>query len=99
MKILEARFKTSKSRKEYEELAQHGAHTWAEIPSLRWKIYGFNEEESMAIGIYLFDDVQVMNSQMTYLREALIKTEHVSELEMKVWDVQEDLSKITRAPI
>jgi len=53
----------------------------------------------MATGIYLFDDVQAMNSHMAYLREGADKSDHVSDFEMMVWDVQEALSKITGAPI
>jgi len=97
MKILEARFRTAKSRKEYEESQK--PHNYAEMPGLRWKIYAFNDEKSMATGIYLFDDVQAMNSHMAYLRERANKSDHVSDLEMIVWDVQEALSKITGAPI
>ena len=97
MMILETRFKTSKSRKEYEE--SQNPYKYAEMPGFRWKIYGFNDEKSMATGIYLFDDVQAMNSHMAYLRERANKSDHVSDLEMIVWDVQEALSKITGAPI
>jgi len=93
MKILEARFKTAKSRKEYEESAKPQRY------GARWKIYAFNDEKSMATGIYLFDDVQAMNSHMAYLREGADKSDHVSDFEMMVWDVQEALSKITGAPI
>jgi len=95
--ILEARFKTSMSRKEYEESQK--PHMYAEMPGLRWKIYAFNDEKSMATGIYLFDDVQAMNSHMAYLRERADKSDHVSDLEFMVWDVQEALSKIARSPI
>jgi len=97
MMILETRFKTSKSRKEYEESQK--PHKYAEMPGLKWKIYAFNDEKSMATGIYLFDDVQAMNYHMSYLRERADKSDHVSDLEMIVWDVQEALSKITGAPI
>ena len=97
MMILEARFKVAISRKEYEESAN--PHKYADMPGLRWKIYAFNEEESMATGIYLFDDVQAMKSQMAYLRAAADQVDHVSDLEMMVWDVQEALCKITGAPI
>jgi len=97
MMILEARFKTAKSRKEYEESQK--PHKYAEMLGLRWKIYAFNDEKSMATGIYLFDDVQAMNSHMANLRERANKSDHASDFEMIVWDVQEALSKITGAPI
>jgi len=97
MMILEARFKVAISREEYEESAN--PHRFADMPGLRWKIYAFNDEESMGTGIYLFDDVQVMNSYMANLREMADQVDHVSDFEMMVWDVQEALCKITGAPI
>ena len=99
MMILEARFKVAISREEYEESQKPKAPKYAEMPGLRWKIYAFNDEKIMATGIYLFDDVQAMNSHMAYLRERLKKSDHASDLEMIVWDVQESLSKIAGAPI
>ena len=93
MKILEARFKVSISREEYEETAKPQRY------GSRWKIYGFNEEESMGTGIYLFDDEEAMKSHMENLRQMVQVVEYVSDLEMNVWDVQEVLCKITNAPI
>jgi hypothetical protein len=99
MKILEARFKVSISREEYERSASPGAQKWAEMPGLRWKIYAFDDESSMATGIYLFDDEEVMRAHMENLRKMEKVVEHASDLEMQVWDVQEALCKITNAPI
>jgi hypothetical protein len=93
MKILEARFRTAKSRKEYEESAKPQRY------GARWKIYGFNDDTSMGTGIYLFDDEEAMKAHMVNLREMANQRDHVSNLEMMVWDVQEALSKITGAPI
>ena len=99
MKILEARFKVSISREEYERSASPGAQTWAEMPGLRWKIYGFDDEASKATGIYLFDDEEAMRAHMENLTKMEKAVNHASDLEMQVWDVQKDLSKVTRGPI
>jgi len=99
MKILEARFKVSISREEYERSASPGAQRWAEMPGLRWKIYGFDDEKSLATGIYLFDDEGAMRAHMENLRKMEKTVDHASDLEMQVWDVQEALSKVTRGPI
>jgi len=69
------------------------------MPGLRWKIYGFDDEASMATGIYLFDDEEVMRAHMENLRKMEKAVDHASDLEMQVWDVQDDLSKITKGPI
>lgn len=82
MKILEARFKVAISREEYEKSAtpqRYGA---------RWKIYAFNGETSMGTGIYLFDDVEAMKAHMANLREMANQLDHVSDLEMMVWDAR-----------
>ena len=97
MKILEARFKVAISREEYERSAN--PQKWINMPGLKWKIYAFDDEASMGTGIYLFHDEEAMNAHMENLRKMEKVVEHVSELEMKVWDVQEALCKITGAPI
>jgi hypothetical protein len=93
MKILEARFKVSISREEYENTAnpqRYGA---------KWKLYGFNDEASRGTGIYLFEDLDAMKAHMENLRKMEQAIDYVSDLEIQVWDVQESLSKITKAPI
>jgi hypothetical protein len=96
LNILEIRFKWTKSRKEYEDSAH--PDRIANVPGLHWKIYGFDDEESMATGIYLFEDVESLNSYLGPFMER-DQPDGVVDLEYKVWEVQEDLSKITRAPI
>jgi hypothetical protein len=99
LKILEARFKVAISREEYEKSATPGAHKWADMSGLKWKIYGFDDETSMATGIYLFEDVEVMKTHMENLKKMEKAADHASDLEMQVWDIQESLSKITKGPI
>ena len=43
MKILEARFKVSISREEYEKTAN--PKKYAEMAGLKWKIYAFDDEK------------------------------------------------------
>lgn len=93
MKLLEARFKVSISREEYEKTAKPQRY------GAKWKLYGFNEDDSMGTGIYLFEDVEAMKAHMENLRKMAQAIEYVSDLEMQVWDVQEGLSRITKAPI
>ena len=97
MKILEARFKVSISREEYEKTAN--PKKYAEMAGLKWKIYAFDDEKSMATGIYLFEDINAMEAQMESLRQAGEFLDFVSDLELQVWDVQDALCKITGAPI
>jgi len=95
--ILEARFKVTISRKEYEE--SQNPHKYADMPGLKWKIYAFNDEKSMATGIYLYDEEEAIKAHMENLRQREKGVDYASDLEMMVWDVQEALCKITGAPI
>jgi hypothetical protein len=98
MKILHGRFKWTKSRKQYEEAAAPLAKEIAKATGLRWKVWAFDDEESMATGIYLFDDLESLNKYVAWL-QGMGPIDGVVDFEMKVWDVQEALSKITRAPL
>jgi hypothetical protein len=53
----------------------------------------------MGTGIYLFEDVDAMMAHMENLRKMEQAVDFVSDLKMQVWDVQEGLSRITKAPI
>ena len=47
----------------------------------------------------LFDDEEAMRAHMESLRKMEKVVEYASDLEMKVWDVQQALSTITKGPI
>ena len=93
MMILEARFKVSISREEYEKSAKPQRY------GAKWKIYGFNDEDSMGTGIYLFEDMEAMHVHIDNLHKMVEAVDYVSDLEIQVWDVQKSLSQITEAPI
>lgn len=95
MNILEVRFKWTKSRKEYEASAR--PDRMANVSGLHWKVYGFDEEGSMATGIYMFKDAESLKSYLGPFMERA-PPNGVVDLEYKVWEVQEGLSKTTRAP-
>ena len=97
MKILEARFRVAKSREEYE--ASVNPHKYVNMLGLKWKIYAFDDIKSKATGIYLFEDIEAMNSHMANLKTVANKIDFVSDLELQVWDVQKELCKVTGAPI
>ena len=98
MKILQGRFKWTKSREEYEKTSEGLAVEIAKTKGLRWKVWAYDDEESMATGIYLFEDVESINSYLAWL-QGLGQNPNIVDFEIKIWDVQEALSKITRAPI
>jgi hypothetical protein len=69
------------------------------MSGIKWKIYAFDDIKSKATGIYLFEDIEAMNSHMANLRDMTNKIDFVSNLELQVWDDQKELCKITGAPI
>jgi hypothetical protein len=98
MKILEVRFKWSGTREEYEIKAIPGANKRKDVAGLLWKIYGFDDEKSIATGIYLFKDEEALNKYLVPFKKAT-QPEGVSDMEFQIWDLQYKLSKITNAPI
>lgn len=96
MKILEVRFKWDGTREEYESKAR--PERFKDMAGLRWKIYGYDDENSMATGIYLFEDMESLNKYLFPFRSGA-QPDGVTEMEFKVWDIQDNLSMITNAPI
>ena len=99
-RIMQLNFKFSVSGEEYKQAVAPLADEIAAVPGLRWKIWIFNEAESEAGGIHLFDDE---NSVNTYLEGAtaaqVINHPALSDFSVKQFDVMEDVTVITRGPI
>jgi hypothetical protein len=62
-----------------------------------WKIWTENEDAREAGGIYLFEDEK---SARAYLEKhaARLKAAGISEISAKIFDVNSELSRITRGP-
>ena len=70
----------------------------AKADGLKWKVWDFDDENSMATGVYLFKNLDTLKKYVKWLT-AGGPTEGVESFEMTVWDVQKDLTKITRGPL
>jgi hypothetical protein len=70
----------------------------AATPGLRWKVWTENETDSLGGGIYVFDDEA---SARAYVEEhtARLAGFGITDIRAKVFDVNESLSAITRAPL
>jgi len=70
----------------------------AETPGLRWKVWTESEVEGLGGGIYLFDDEA---SARAYVEEHTIRLAGfgITDVHAKVFDVNEPLSAVTRAPL
>ncbi len=78
----------------FGELAEHIAGT----PGLRWKVWTENEADGVGGGIYLFDDEA---SARAYVEEHTARLESfgITAVRAKLFDVNEPLSAVTRAPL
>ena len=99
-RILQLNFKFNVSGEEYKQAVAPLADDIASVPGLRWKIWIFNEVESEAGGIHLFDDESSVN---TYLEGSVaaqvVNHPALSDFSVKQFDVMEDVTAITRGPV
>lgn len=99
-KILQINVRFNVSAEELAQEFEAAAVPIAEVPGLKWKIFGMDEERGEAAGIYLFEDDA---SRKAYLEGPIIarmKTlEAFSEITMKYFDVVEGATAITRGPV
>lgn len=74
------------------------AYSISEEPGFVWKIWTENQSTKEGGGIYLFNDEETAK---TYLEKhtARLKEFGIPEVNAKIFDVNEDLSKITHGPI
>lgn len=71
-----------------------------DVKGLKWKIWLFNESDSSAGGIYLFEDQASVDA---YLEGDIVRmmknSPALSNMEMKVFDFMPELTKISRGPV
>ena len=74
------------------------AHLLNETPGMVWKIWTENSRTGDCGGVYLFTDESSAND---FLKEHLprLHSMGIKDVRAKVFDVNESLSHITRAPI
>ena len=99
-KILQINLHFSFSVPELEEEFETAAGHIKEVPGLKWKIFGMNEERSEGTGIYLFEDGDSLKSYLEGPIVARLKSiEAFSDLTMKHFDVVDKATALTRGPV
>ena len=72
----------------------------ASVPGLEWKIFGVDAERSETAGIYLFEDAESLE---TYLQgpimDAMRSKPAFAGIDVKVFEVAEEATLVTRGPI
>lgn len=101
-KILQINFKLGVPAKDYEQACLPAAQPIADTPGLRWKVWLMAEHETgrEAGGIYLFDDeASVQGFLGGPIATGLKSNPALSDVSVKVFDVMDDLTAITRGPV
>jgi hypothetical protein len=99
-KILQINVRFNVSAAELAQEFEAAAVPIAEVPGLKWKVFGMDEERGEAAGIYLFEDDASLKSYIEGPIMARMKTlEAFSDITMKYFDVVEEATAITRGPV
>ena len=99
-KLLQLNFKFSVTGAEYTQAVSPLAEKYASVPGLRWKVWIINEAESEAGGIYLFDDETSLNALMeSPLTKQVTSHPALSDFNVKIFDVMDEITAVTRGPI
>jgi hypothetical protein len=70
------------------------------VPGLHWKIWLDGDAERLAGGIYLFEDRAAAEAYVDGPIVARLKSNpDLGEVDIRVFDVRERMSEITRAPL
>src|SRR5947199_5429533 len=102
MKLLVVRYARERGQgdtQQAENLLQ-AAPSIAGLPGLVWKIWTYNDAERAAGGVYLFDSEEHARAWGDGTVQAILNEEPgVSNVSVSFYDVDEQLSAITRAPL
>ncbi len=99
-KILQVNYKFSIPAEELGQAYAPLAQPLADTPGLRWKVWLLNAAEREGGGIYLFDDEASVESFLAGPIVGGLKSNPViSDIEMRLYGVAEELSLVTRGPI
>ena len=83
-----------------EEEFKGAAIPIASVPGLDWKIFGVNAEQSEAAGIYLFEDAESLEAYLEGpIMEAMRSKPAFAGIDVKVFEVAEEATLVTRGPI
>jgi hypothetical protein len=84
-----------------EEMAEgfkYLAHSIAKEEGLIWKIWTENKETKEAGGIYMFENLPALESYLD-MHTKRVQSFGVTDIRAKIFDINEKLSAITKAPL
>ena len=99
-KILQINYKFGIPAADFSQALLPAAQPIADSPGLLWKIWLINEAANEAGGIYLFEDEAAVDGFLGGPIVSAFKTNPVvSDIRVKMFDVSEAPTLVTRGPI
>ena len=99
-RILQINSRSKISAAELAEEFKGAATPISAVLGLEWKIFAMNEERSEAAGIYLFEDAESLEVYLEGPIMAAMKSKTAfSDINVRVFDVAEEATRVTRGPI
>jgi len=98
--LLHLRFKLRVPPRASVAHSREAATTIASIDGLIWKIWVLQEEQSEIGGVYLFADREAAKAYLNHpVLQGMRSNPAVVSTESQLWDVENSLSALTRAPL
>ena len=98
--LLHLRFKLRVSPHALVAHSREAATTIASIEGLIWKIWVLREEQSEIGGMYLFANREAAKAYLNHpVLQAVRSNPAVVSTQSQLWDVENSLSALTRAPL
>jgi hypothetical protein len=102
MKLLVVRYGRALGHDDVEQARGFlaAAEKIAGLPGLRWKLWGYDDSEHRAESVYLFDTAEHARAWGDGpMRTALGGHPGITDIEVRYYDVDEQLSAVTYAPL
>ena len=99
-KMLVTKYNYSLSFEEYKATTSKLGQAFADVPGCIWKIWLCNDAIKEAGAIYLFKDEQSLQTfTSSPLVAAVLSHPALSNFDLRVTDILEEVSAVTRAPL
>ena len=102
-KILQINFKFKVTRPQIEQAFMQLAPRFGpsgDVKGLLWKVWMMNEAEKSSGGIYLFEDEASVEAYLKGdIASGMKSNPAVSDIEVKVFDILPEPTKISRGPV
>jgi hypothetical protein len=79
---------------------RHAAEKAASVSGLVWKLWGYDDDQCVATSIYLFDsESNARGWGDGPMVPALSAHPGITDIEVRYFDIEQELSTVTRAPM